>query len=79
MHLLAHGALYDTSGGFEVSASSGVVMVPADASTPAAVLHLADERLYSQKARGGRAAGRPSSPEPVMSSSFLGRWLSLFT
>ena len=44
-------ALADVDGGFEVSSSCGFVMAPRDAATPAAVLQLADERLYAEKAR----------------------------
>ena len=47
-------ALADVEGGFEVSSSCGFVMAPRDAATPAAVLQLADERLYAEKARRRR-------------------------
>src|SRR3954469_16289593 len=47
-------ALADVDGGFEVSSSCGFVMAPRDAATPSAVLQLADERLYAEKARRRR-------------------------
>ena len=47
-------ALSDTTDGFEVACSCGLVMIPLDASTSEAVLQIADERLYSQKARRRR-------------------------
>jgi two-component system, cell cycle response regulator len=47
-------ALCDVDGGFEVSSSCGLVMVPHDAATPSSVLQLADERLYAEKARRRR-------------------------
>jgi two-component system, cell cycle response regulator len=50
----AVGALSDVDGGFEVSSSCGLVIVPRDASTPSSVLQLADERLYAEKARRRR-------------------------
>jgi diguanylate cyclase (GGDEF)-like protein len=49
-------ALSDVDGGFEVGSSCGLVMVPRDVSTPSSVLQLADERLYSEKARRRRFA-----------------------
>ena len=64
----ALAALTDKADGFEVASSSGVVLLPADAATPATALRVADERLYAEKARrrrwpGGREAGA-ASPEP---------------
>jgi two-component system cell cycle response regulator len=47
-------ALSDVDSGFEVSSSCGFVMVPHDASTASAVLQIADERLYAEKARRRR-------------------------
>ena len=47
-------ALADQEGGFEVGSSCGFVLAPRDASTPSAVLQLADERLYAEKARRRR-------------------------
>ena len=47
-------ALSDSTDGFEVACSCGLVMIPADATTSAAVLQVADERLYAQKARRRR-------------------------
>ena len=49
-------ALGEWTDGFEVAASCGLVMLPADATTASAVLQLADERLYAQKARRRRFA-----------------------
>jgi two-component system, cell cycle response regulator len=55
-------ALADGDGGFEVGSSCGFVMMPTDANTPAAVLQLADERLYAQKARRRRfSVGRQAT------------------
>jgi diguanylate cyclase (GGDEF)-like protein len=54
LRTLAVEALSDVDGGFEVSSSCGLVMVPRDAETPSAVLQLADERLYAEKARRRR-------------------------
>ena len=50
----AVAALADVDGGFEVGSSCGFVLVPRDAATPSAVLQLADERLYAEKARRRR-------------------------
>jgi two-component system cell cycle response regulator len=50
----AMAALSDVDGGFEVGSSCGFVMVPHDAATPTAVLQIADERLYAEKARRRR-------------------------
>src|SRR3954454_900078 len=47
-------ALSDSGNGFEVGSSCGLVLIPTDASTPSGVLQVADERLYSQKARRRR-------------------------
>jgi two-component system cell cycle response regulator len=47
-------ALSDTVDGFEVASSCGLVLIPAEAGTGDAVLQLADERLYAQKARRRR-------------------------
>ena len=52
----AMDALSDVDGGFEVGSSCGLVMVPRDAATASAVLQLADERLYAEKARRRRFA-----------------------
>jgi diguanylate cyclase (GGDEF)-like protein len=55
-------ALTDSSQGFEVASSCGLVMMPADADTASAVLQLADERLYAQKARRRRfSVGRQTT------------------
>jgi two-component system cell cycle response regulator len=49
-------ALSENTDGFEVASSCGLVLVPAEAETADAVLGLADERLYAQKARRRRFA-----------------------
>jgi two-component system cell cycle response regulator len=55
-------ALTDSSQGFEVASSCGLVMMPADADTASGVLQLADERLYAQKARRRRfSVGRQTT------------------
>jgi diguanylate cyclase (GGDEF)-like protein len=48
------GALADSTDGFEVASSCGLVMFPDDGTTAAGVLQVADERLYAQKARRRR-------------------------
>lgn len=45
----AVAALHERGEGFEVSTSHGTVVMPAEASDPAAALQLADQRLYAQK------------------------------
>jgi diguanylate cyclase (GGDEF)-like protein len=45
----ASAALAERGGGFELSASCGDAQIPAEATTAAAALHLADGRLYQQK------------------------------
>ncbi|MFL6595811.1 MAG: diguanylate cyclase domain-containing protein [Chthoniobacterales bacterium] len=56
-------ALAQASGGFEVASSCGLVLIPAEAAGTGAILKLADERLYAQKARAGQVApvGAPPS------------------
>jgi diguanylate cyclase (GGDEF)-like protein len=49
-------ALSEVTDGFEVASSCGLVLIPAEAASPDAVLQLADERLYAQKARRRRFA-----------------------
>jgi two-component system cell cycle response regulator len=49
-------ALSEVTEGFEVGSSCGLVLIPAEAETSDAVLQLADERLYAQKARRRRFA-----------------------
>jgi diguanylate cyclase (GGDEF)-like protein len=50
-------ALTETGGGFSVTASYGVVVLPDEASTANEALGLADERMYSHK-RSGRFSSR---------------------
>ena len=53
-----------TATGFTVRASSGTVRLPGEAATPAAALHLADRRMYADKARD-RVVGRaPDARRP---------------
>ena len=47
-------ALTESTDGFEVACSCGLVMIPSDADTSSAVLQIADDRLYAQKARRRR-------------------------
>lgn len=49
-------ALAEASDGFELASSCGLVTMPADAGSAVAVLRLADERLYAQKARRRRVS-----------------------
>ena len=51
-------ALSEIAGGFEVTSSCGLVLIPAEAAGASAILKLADERLYAQKARRLAAAAR---------------------
>jgi two-component system, cell cycle response regulator len=52
-------ALSERGEGFVISASRGVVAIPADAATPTDVLRLADERMYAHKnARRGSTRGQ---------------------
>jgi two-component system cell cycle response regulator len=55
-------ALTDREGNFRVGTSCGVVMVPRDATTPAAVLQIADKRLYMQKAERRASRAREQAP-----------------
>ena len=43
----------------DVESSAAFVVLPRDASDPAGVLALADERLYAEKARRGSLAAVP--------------------
>jgi diguanylate cyclase (GGDEF)-like protein len=51
-------ALSETGEGFEVTASQGSVLIPAEAKTVADALQLADSRMYAQKGQGRISAGR---------------------
>ena len=62
LRAVASEALSERGEGFDIGTSVGLVMMPRDASSAASVLQLADERLYSQKARRRRfSVGRQTS------------------
>src|SRR5204862_6805198 len=52
-------ALEERKDGFDVESSAAFVVLPRDATDPAGVLALADERLYAEKARRGSLAAVP--------------------
>jgi two-component system cell cycle response regulator len=52
---IAEAALAESGEGFEVDASSGTCMVPAEADDPSETLQLADRRMYARKG-GSRAS-----------------------
>ena len=52
----AQAALAEHGSGFIVTASCGVVILPEDAKTVSVALNLADERMYADKADGGRSS-----------------------
>jgi diguanylate cyclase (GGDEF)-like protein len=54
----AKSALSETGEAFSVTASWGVAHLPAEASTAADAMRLADERMYMQKAEGRSSAAR---------------------
>ncbi len=60
-------ALTERGRGYSIGASRGAAVVPAEAKTPAAVLQLADVRMYAQKEsrRGAPAEIAVTDPEPV--------------
>jgi HD-GYP domain-containing protein (c-di-GMP phosphodiesterase class II) len=51
-------ALSDQGEGFAISCSHGSVLLPAEAANAEAALHLADERMYTNKTSGRPSAGR---------------------
>ncbi len=51
-------ALSETGEGFEITASQGSVLIPAEATTVEQALQLADSRMYAQKGQGRVSAGR---------------------
>jgi diguanylate cyclase (GGDEF)-like protein len=57
----AFTALSERGDGFEVGASYGMAEIPAEGATVASVLHLADVRMYDDKATGRPSAGRQST------------------
>jgi diguanylate cyclase (GGDEF)-like protein len=60
----ANAALSDRGPGFAISASSGVVLLPAEATTPTEALRLADRRMYMEK--GQRADSALSQTRGVL-------------
>jgi two-component system cell cycle response regulator len=60
----AEAALSDRGPGFSISASYGVVLLPAEASTPTDALRLADRRMYMEK--GQRADSALSQARGVL-------------
>ncbi len=57
-------ALGEHGEGYAITASAGVVRIPAEATNPSAALQLADQRMYAQKPAGRGAARRRSSAGP---------------
>ncbi len=57
----AASALAEHGEGFAITAARGSVLLPAEASTPANALRLADQRMYADKQAGRRSAGEQSS------------------
>jgi diguanylate cyclase (GGDEF)-like protein len=60
----ARAALSDRGPGFAIDASSGVVLLPGEAATPAEALRLADRRMYMEK--GHRADSALSQTRGVL-------------
>jgi diguanylate cyclase (GGDEF)-like protein len=56
----AASALWERGEGFEIGASHGFVVAPAETADPAEALRLADQRMYAQKHGGRRSAGSQS-------------------
>jgi len=52
----ARAALSEHGRGFEIGSSCGVALIPVDGGDPAAILKLADHRLYDQKSSAQRAS-----------------------
>ena len=68
-------ALEARGDGFDVTASYGVVRLPADADTPEEALHLADRRMYAAKeARPWPLTTSPSAPDSRVSSASPAGW-----
>jgi diguanylate cyclase (GGDEF)-like protein len=53
-------ALTERGEGFEITASFGTALLPADATGSAEALRIADQRMYAQKSSGRPTAGRQS-------------------
>jgi diguanylate cyclase (GGDEF)-like protein len=54
-------ALSERGEGFEITASHGVVTIPAEAGTPSDALRVADRRMYARKASQRTSPGRQSA------------------
>ena len=54
----ARAALTERGGGFDVTTSLGIALIPEEASAPDAALRLADERMYADKRRIERSPAR---------------------
>ncbi len=54
----AKSALTERGGGFDVTTSLGVTLIPGEADSPDAALRLADERMYADKERTHRSSAR---------------------
>ena len=58
-------ALADHGDGFAVTAAHGLVLLPAEASTPPEALQLSDQRMYANK-QGGRMSASEQSSQVLM-------------
>jgi diguanylate cyclase (GGDEF)-like protein len=56
--LMTAKALGDRGAGFEIAASSGAAVVPAEARDPSAAMRIADIRMYAEKSTRSTGAGR---------------------
>ena len=61
----ACAALSAGGDGFEVQASAGIVLIPAEADRIATALALADDRMYRSKACRRETIERPAREEPA--------------
>jgi diguanylate cyclase (GGDEF)-like protein len=61
LELTSVAALSDRGKGFDVGASVGSVLLPAEAAEPTEALRIADQRMYAQKNSGRATAGRQST------------------
>ena len=62
----AKEALSDRGRGFEVGASCGMVMIPAEAGDVSSALRLADQRLYAEKGVSKRAVASRQTSDALM-------------
>ncbi len=60
-------ALSESGDGYAVTTSYGVVLLPHEASTAEAALHLADQRMYEQK-RGRHASARRQAADALLAA-----------